>query len=42
MIHWIADFVRIGVTVVSFADISSVPAPGQSGYSIKIYRIDSC
>lgn len=38
----IVDFMRTGVTVLSFADTSSVPAPGQSGYLINIYRIDSC
>lgn len=39
MIHWMVDFMRTGVTVTSFADIAFIPAPGQSGYSINIYRI---
>lgn len=33
---------RTGGIVKSFADISSVPAPGQSEYLIDIYRIDFC
>lgn len=42
MTHQIVDFMRSGLTVTFVADISSMPAPGQTGYSINVYRIDFC